>query len=245
MARERAKAPEAAELELEVLQQPDRFTCGATCLHAVYRYWGRDVELQQVIANVTPLEEGGTLGVFLACDALRRGFDAQIYTYNLNLFDPSWFKGKVDLAERLGEQKRFKHDRKLRLEADAFLEFFKLGGAARQDELSGELIRGFLDDGIPVLTGLSATYLYDCPREYDHEYDDVRGRPVGHFVVLSGYDRASGEVMVADPLGDNPGFGGQYYRVQMDRLIASILLGIVTYDANLIVITPRDPTDSD
>jgi hypothetical protein len=245
MGRQAVIGREKADLELQVLRQPDDFTCGATCLHAVYRYWGERISLDRVIAEVTPLEEGGTLGVFLACDALRRGFDARIYTYNLNLFDPSWFKRHVDLPGRLREQQRFKRDSKLALETEAFLEFFELGGTLHQDELSGALIRSFLAEGVPVLTGLSATYLYGCPREYGHEYDDVRGRPVGHFVVLSGYDRASREVMVADPLGDNPRFGAQYYRVRMDRLIASILLGIVTYDANLIVITPRDPTDSE
>jgi len=46
-------------------------------------------------------------------------------------------------------------------------------------------------------------------------------------------------VLVADPLHDNPAFGGQYYRVDVGRLIASILLGIVTYDANLLIITPK------
>ena len=90
-----------------------------------------------------------------------------------------------------------------------------------------------------MLTGLSATYLYDCARELNDEYDDVRGTASGHFVVLSGYNPATREVSVADPLHDNPRFGSQYYRVAMARLTASILLGILTYDANLLVITPR------
>ncbi len=62
---------------------------------------------------------------------------------------------------------------------------------------------------------------------------------MGHFVVLSGYDPVNREVLVADPLENNPGFGTQNYRVKMDRLIAAILLGIVTYDANLLVIEPQ------
>ncbi len=58
-------------------------------------------------------------------------------------------------------------------------------------------------------------------------------------MVLSGYDPSREEVIVADPLKDNPRYGGQTYRVKMDHLIASILLGIVTYDANLVVIMPK------
>jgi len=90
-----------------------------------------------------------------------------------------------------------------------------------------------------VLTGLSATYLYGCAREHEDDYDDVRGQPTGHFVVLCGHNHARNEAIVADPLQDNPRFASHRYRVGMDRLIGSILLGIVTYDANLLVITPQ------
>lgn len=61
---------------------------------------------------------------------------------------------------------------------------------------------------------------------------------MGHFVVLSGYDPEHREVTVADPLHNNPRYGSPYYGVGVERLISSILLGIVTYDANLLVITP-------
>jgi hypothetical protein len=230
---------QSAHLELEVLPQPDDSTCGPTCLHAVYRYWGLELSLDQVIAEVTPLPEGGTLAVSLACHALRHGFAAEIYTYNLQIFDPSWFTKEVDLAERLREQRKVKHDRKLSHATHDYLQFLGLGGVLRWRELTGGLIRRFLNRAIPILTGLSATYLYGCAREHQSAYDDVRGQPIGHFVVLSGYDRARREVMIADPMQDNPLFRSQYYRVGMARLRASILLGILTYDANLLVITPR------
>jgi hypothetical protein len=44
--------------------------------------------------------------------------------------------------------------------------------------------------------------------------------------------------MVADPLNDNPGFGSHYYAVDVERLISAIMLGVVTYDANLLMIQP-------
>ncbi|HUG01384.1 MAG TPA: hypothetical protein VML95_05940 [Longimicrobiales bacterium] len=92
--------------ELEVLPQPDDTTCGPTSLHAVYRHWGVDIPLERVIDEVTPLPHGGTLAVSLACHALRHGFDATIYTYNLQIFDPTWFENGVDLADRLRRQVR-------------------------------------------------------------------------------------------------------------------------------------------
>jgi hypothetical protein len=228
-------------LELAVLPQPDDLSCGPTCLHAVYQYYGDAISLDEVIGEVTPLPGGGTLAVSLACHALKRGYAAKIYTYNLQTFDPTWFRGRQTIAEKLKEQKRIKRREKLAVATDIYLEFLELGGTLRYKDLSRALIRGILNRGRPILTGLSATYLYGCAREYGGEYDDIRGDPTGHFVVVSGYHPASREVTVADPLGDNPLHGKHYYRVGIDRLMAAMLLGIVTYDANLLVIERHEP----
>jgi len=230
----------AHQLELTVQPQQDNTTCGPTCLEAVYRYYGHDTILDRVAAEVVTLPGGGTMAVWLACHALQHGFDADIYTYNLHIFDPTWFQGDIELAERLAEQRDFKQDPALAHATEGYLEFLRLGGRLRFQELNGKLIRRILNREQPILTGLSATYLYNCARELGNEYDDVRGEPTGHFVVLRGYDKAARAVSVADPLLDNPRFGAHYYSVKIDRLIGAILLGILTHDANLLVIEPRE-----
>lgn len=232
------RAPLRAELAFSVLPQPDDTTCGPTCLHAVYGYYQDAIDLQRVIAEVRPLAEGGTLAVWLANHALRRGYRATIHTYNLQIFDPTWFAPQVSLMERLNEQLQRKQDPKLRLATEAYMDFLELGGKVFLGERPSRLIRRYLQQGIPILTGLSATYLYSCAREKNDVYDDIEGEPLGHFVVLCGYDQARREVMIADPLRDNPRYGQQYYSVNVERLIASILLGIVTYDANLLILEP-------
>ncbi|MFH1021272.1 MAG: C39 family peptidase, partial [Pseudomonadota bacterium] len=88
-----------AFLDVAILPQPDLITCGPTCLHAVYQYYGDDITLTKVIDEVKSLETGGTLDVFLACHALRRGYKARIYTYNLQVFDPTWFLHDPDYIE--------------------------------------------------------------------------------------------------------------------------------------------------
>jgi hypothetical protein len=225
------------QFELEVLPQPDDSTCGPTALHAVYRYWGLDLPLEQVIDEVAPLPDGGTLAVSLACHALRAGFDAEIFTYNLQIFDPTWFEAGVDIAERLRGQVRANPVSRLRNATDAYLEFLSLGGRIRFEDLTSGLVRRFLRKEIPVLTGLSATYLYGTARERGDQEDDLGGQPVGHFVVLCGYDPVEREVMIADPLRDNR-YASHYYRVGMEKLLEAILLGIPTYDANLLVLRP-------
>jgi hypothetical protein len=229
-------------LPIDVAPQPDTTTCGPTCLQAVYRFLGDEIPLSQVISEVTPLPGGGTLAVSLACHALRRGYGATIYTYNLRLFDPSWFAvaTPAHLAERLDLQRRAKgDDPKLGLATDAYREFLDLGGDVRYEDLTPTLVTGCLRQGTPVLAGLSATYLYRCAREFEDDYDDVRGDPAGHFVVVSGFDADQGQVVIADPLRDNPRFDTPSYRVSIARFVGAVLLGIVTYDANLLAIAPR------
>lgn len=230
------------ELPITIKPQPDDTTCGPTCLHAVYKYYGDEASLQEVIGSTNRLDAGGTLAVFLANAAIRRGYKTTIYTYDLQMFDPSWFDSKkIDISERLRRQAELKDDAKLRYATDGFLEFLSLGGKLRFTDLNPRLIRGILGKQLPILTGLSCTYLYHSPRVYgdDDHYDDLRGNPSGHFVILAGYHRKHRTVLVADPYLLNPVADGQFYEVNIDRVICSIMLGILTYDANLLVIHPK------
>lgn len=229
-----------------ILPQPDDSTCGPTCLHAVYRFFGDAVELPEVISEVPMLAEGGTLGVFLGCHALERGYDATIYTYNLQMFDPTWFASdRTDLRAKLLAQQEAKADEKLGYATDGYMRFLDLGGRIRYADLTTRLIRRYLDARVPILTGLSATYLHRAPREFGpkNDEDDIRGEPTGHFVVLCGYDHATREVLVADPLSPNPIAPEPVYMASIERVVCAVLLGIVTYDANLLIVRPRQSED--
>lgn len=230
-----------ALLPFDIAPQPDETTCGPTCLQAIYRYYNDPFPLVQTLAEVPMLEGGGTLAVLLACHALQRGYRATIYTYKLQLFDPTWIDLPVGpLMAKLRAQAEFKPEPRLQVATEAYLRFLELGGELRAKDLSSALLRGFLNQGIPIIAGLSATYLYRSPREFgpNCDYDDVRGEPSGHFVVLHGYDREARRMHIADPLKGNPLTGSQKYTAGIDRVINAILLGVLTYDANLLIVQP-------
>jgi hypothetical protein len=229
-------------LGFDIQAQPDDVTCGPTCLHALYQYYKDELALKDVIKEVKQLKNGGTLAVMLANHALKRGYKAVIYTYNLNLFDPSWFSlSRKKIIRNLKEQMDFKRKRrKLQIASKAYIQFLEAGGEVRFDELDEKLIKGFLNNATPIVTGLSSTYLYGAQREIPqfNIYDSIKGEPTGHFVVISGYDEQKNCVYLADPINPNPLGKGQYYSVSFTRLINSILLGVITYDANLLIIEP-------
>ncbi len=235
--------PMEARLHVEMTPQPDPETCGPTALHAVYRYYGDDISLDRVVSQIPMLEGGGTLAPVLACHALRRGYRAVIYTYDLKLFDPTWFlPGRGDIRGRLAAQMRVKPGPKLQVTSRAYLEFLDQGGELRYEDLTSTLMRKYLVRSMPIITGLSATYLYGSAREFGpgSDYDDVRGESAGHFVVLCGYHRENRTVSVADPIQVNPSGKGPHYEVGINRVLCAILLGVLTYDGNLLVLSPRE-----
>jgi len=235
--------PQAAFMQnLLIEAQPDDNTCGATALHAVYGHFGDHRPLEQVIREVHQMEGGGTLAVFLGIHALQHGYHARLYSYNLKVFDPSW-EGlpTKTLRRKLLAQTRIKPGKKLQSACLAYARFLHEGGEIRFDDPTPDLLGGYFRRNMPVLAGLSATYLYRSKREYaDHRgrsvYHDLKGKPMGHFVVLRGMGNK--RVFVADPYQDNPLGEGRTYDVPVGRLINSIMLGIVTYDANLLVLSP-------
>ncbi|HLT71751.1 MAG TPA: C39 family peptidase, partial [Cyclobacteriaceae bacterium] len=167
----------------------------------------------------------------------------------LNVFDPSWEShSRKKMIQHLKRQMAFKYKRrKLQVASKAYIQFLEAGGEMRFAELNEELIKSFLDKSTPILTGLSATYLYGTPREVPQFdiYDDIKGEPAGHFVVITGYDEKKRCVYIADPMTPNPIGKGRVYGVSFSRLINSIMLGILTYDANLLIIEPTKQKKTD
>jgi len=229
-------------LDFDIKAQPDEVTCGPTCLHALYSYYGDPIPLRQVIKEVAQVKHGGTLAVMMGHHALKRGYKAFIYTYNLNVMDPTWATlSRPRIIDNLRKQMRYKRKRrKLQVASKAYINFLKAGGKILNAELDEPLIKSYLKKSIPVIAGLSATYLYGTPREIPdtNKYDSIRGEPVGHFAIINGYETDTGRAYLADPMNPNP-LKSQYYSVTFDRLLNSIMLGIVTYDANLLIIQPK------
>lgn len=248
---ERARKPSRRSnaLSVERFLQPDEVTCGPTCLRKVYSFYGLPDTQEQIISALERNEDGGTLAVYLGIVALNRGLRARIYSYDLRIFDPTWYDlSAAGLKEKILARLSHLTDEKRRRAANAYVTFLELGGELAFDELRHTLLKAIIDRGHPVLAGLSATYLYRSSRErFDaaakgHIDDDVAGEPTGHFVVISGYDNWGRRVTLVDPFEHAPVNQAGLIQVDCDRLINAIMLGDVTYDAVLLEVWPTDPS---
>lgn len=250
---ERAKKPSRRSnaLSVERILQPDEVTCGPTCLRKVYSFYGLPDTQEQIIDALERNEDGGTLAVYLGVVALQRGLRARIYSYDLRIFDPTWYGLDTHgLIAKIHARFPYLKDEKRRRAASAYVSFLEMGGELAFDELRHTLVKEIIDRGHPVLAGLSATYLYRNARErwdaaaQKHVDDDVAGEPTGHFVVISGYDNWGRRVMVVDPFEHAPVNQAGLIQVDCDRLINAIMLGDVTYDAVLLEVWPTDKSSS-
>ena len=243
--REATDSASARELRVQRFLQPDDVTCGPTCLRKVYDFYGFHVDMDDVVEALERNEDGGTLAVYLGMAALRRGLRARIFSYDLQIFDPTWASLDVpSLVHKLRARLEFLTDPKRRGAAVAYVRYLQMGGELAFDDLTPTLLKHIIDRGHPVLAGLSATYLYGFARERWEEqtgrlvHDDVAGDPTGHFVVISGYDQWGRLLTVLDPAEHVPASEDGRVIVDADRLINAILLGDVTYDAVLLELWP-------
>jgi hypothetical protein len=176
---------------------------------------------------------------------LHRGHKTTILPYNLTVFDPTW--NDLDTArvrEKLKASFRIKKRFPVFEEVtQAYLDYFALGGQFKFKVITPTLIRTQLKSGTPILTSLSATYLYNDSHEVERHgkwvADDARGYSCGHFVVPSGYRKEKRTVQVTDPLVPNPMADDCHYDVDIYRLVCAIMRGVLTYDGNLLIIQKK------
>lgn len=237
----------ARDLPVQRFLQPDDTTCGPTCLRKVYDFYGFDIDMDDVVEAIERNEDGGTLAVFLGMAAMRRGLRARIYSYDLQIFDPTWTHlPREQLVQKIRARSPYLIDPKRRGAASAYVRYLEKGGELAFDELTPSLFKSIIDRGHPVLAGLSATYLYGFARERWDPIngrlvdDDVAGDPTGHFIVVSGYDQWGRRLTVLDPSEHVPASEDGRLIVSAERLINSILLGDVTYDAVLLELWPAE-----
>jgi hypothetical protein len=237
-----ARAPGARPILLDVprFEQPDDVTCGPTCLAKVYAFYGCPRDLDTIVRETPRNPDGGTLAVSLGLSALRNGFRPTVYPFGTRVFDPTWRELKrralmAKLERRLAATDSVRQVRTV----EAYLTFLGEGGHIRFREPTTRLLVRILRGRDPILTGLSATFLYRTARERDDRYDDVRGDSVGHFVVVSGYYPKTRRFAVTDPFRNVPMSRTGRYLVPGERLLAAILLGDATYDAVLLVLGRR------
>jgi hypothetical protein len=232
--------PDQHVLPVPRLAQQDEVSCGAACLAQVLHYYGIEASQTELAERIRRTEEGGTLAVFIGLLAQDLGLRVRLHPLGLRHFDPTWW----NLSRRAILQKLTARGEALGMseELEGWITLLERGGKVGFGPLERQRLVRILARHRPVIAGLSATWLY---RETRHDPstnqpDDVAGQPVGHFVVVTGYERRGRRFLINDPYPDIPLGAEGVYTLPARRLITAILMGDATRDAVLLEIWPKD-----
>lgn len=232
--------PRSMRLPVPRLVQPDDVSCGPTALAAVLQFHGAELDLPAIRAATPINPDGGTLAPHLGRAALSLGFRVRAHPLALRVFDPSWRSlDPPALLDRLERRLAILPPGRDRRVHEAWRSFLIAGGEVALGELRSDELVGAIDRGHPLICGLCVTWLYQIPRERpeDNDSDDVAGQPVGHFVVVCGYEDGGERFLVADPWPQPPfNRDDGLYVVSQRRLTQAILLGDATHDAVIVEI---------
>lgn len=226
-----------------ILAQPNGVTCGPTCLQSIYTYHHDIISLEDTIAQTEYLPSGGTIAVLLGCHALKRGYRVSMYSFNTYVFDPTWMSCEPSiLLQKLQHQFVWNSNPKIKHATQAYIQFLELGGKINFQNLNFNLISELLKNKTPLLSGISATYFYQNMRDFTDDkdrvvYDEFSGETSGHFIVI--YDADENEnLSIADPYLPHTLSHEHHYIIPYNHWLHALLLGSVTYDAEVLVIEP-------
>ena len=170
-------------------------TCGQTSLRAVLDYFGLKFSLSEILKGVR-LYKTGTYIEDMALFAKSLGFKTKIITFDPEFFDPTWANlPQKSLLRKYKRSMKFKRGRKRKREK--ILNYLKKGEKYSLQIPSRKLLFSYLKKKIPPILCIFSTILRKEKRRKNSKLNDIAGKPMGHFVVLMGYENK--KFIIMDP----------------------------------------------
>lgn len=240
-------------LNIDIREQKEN-ECLPACLRAVFSYFKVDVSEEEIIETISK----GSFKFYdwdfnAGKMAIEKGLKTEVYTNVSQIFDPSWVNlssnaliGKIEEELKFFKfrNENFEKDpdlmtfmcpnkevaERLVKEAEAIIEFLKLGGVVNFDTISKELIEQKLKANVPVIISHNPTLLHRMKRFSNGEFNDIEGSSWGHAAIISGED--NGIFLISDP--DGIFYEKKLvYEANKDLVLESIL----RYNGQLLVIS--------
>jgi hypothetical protein len=195
-------------------------TCGPSCLQQILSYYGKSYSLKELINSIDCDVNDGVYVALLGLFSLKNGFNAKIITSDLSVFDPTWAKlSTKKILTKLRHEKAYKSDKVIKLDIGAYTLFLKNGGKLSLDIINIKTIESFIKQKIPVLALISQTSLYSSKRFFKGKFDDIKGKSLPHYVIVSGFDKKS--FTITDP-DRNPFNKKGVYKINKENFLATL-----------------------
>lgn len=216
-------------------QKPDEETCGAVSIVNVLKNFGVEASLQSVLEKLGVTAEDKTHAPQLAICLSQLGMDTAVISNSPFVTPPDWrglssnqvtprLEQRVKLlkeeqaspstTEASGEVAFLKN-------SEFLLRYLQSGGKLEVAPITQNLVDRFLDQGYLLIAGCTDSELWGKLKvPHSLEFDDIRGRAGGHFVVVFGKDN-DGKYLISDPYPTGISESGNY-SIDGNILISSL-----------------------
>ncbi|MFH0836749.1 MAG: C39 family peptidase [Candidatus Aenigmatarchaeota archaeon] len=196
-------------------------TCGPSCLQQIFAYHGKIVDLDDII-KILDKKKGfvltGTSTWHLGFCADAFGYKSDVISYDVNIIDPTWMKlSKKELVKKITKRIILEKLSFSKTRLMAMQDYILYGGSYSFTMPSKDILLKYLKKKIPVIIRLCSTLLYNNSRiDWNScKFNDIKGYPFGHYVVVSGYE--NGHFIITDPSA----IRGGTYKVDENKLLFS------------------------
>ncbi|MBD3280341.1 hypothetical protein GF389_02360 [Candidatus Dojkabacteria bacterium] len=199
--------------------------CGPLCLVNIFENLGDKALVEDIMEDLGVTENEITYLPQLALYAHKNNLKIKYLQSNPREISPNW-KG-LESDKYLETLKKFQEEMDKesiwKKNLKFLIEYIEAGGEIEVDDLSREKISQYLAEGYVVLAAVEQTWLWGKRKVKGKiEYDDLKGKPSGHFVVI--YKEDGDDFLVSDPYPTGLEGKEGLYRVSKDTMLVSILV---------------------
>lgn len=206
------------------LQTIGSHACGPISVYTIHQFFGTTITTAEILKDLGVSTKTSTFPSQLAQHLRSFPYDVQLLTSCSYLVSPHWIgKSSLFIAEEL-QQWLVHHKRSPWRKGAQFLrDYLASGGMIKIINLTTHILDEYLEGGYLILACLEESWLWGRRKIVGKAFfDDVKGSPRGHFVVL--FDGNDHEYAISDPFPTGlPGRSGNYF-VSKDTVMISILL---------------------
>ncbi len=198
--------------------------CGPVSTYNIHKYFGTKITLPEILKDLGVTLKSLTFPSQLANHLRRQSYIVEVLTSCSYVVSPQWMgKPSSSIIDQLTKWCGYNKKSTWLKGATLLLEYMKDGGKVTVLNLTTKVLDDYLDQGYVILACLEESWLWGKRKIADKNiFDDVKGNPRGHFVVL--YDKNDHDYRVSDPYPTGlPGREGTY-TVSKDTVLTSILL---------------------
>ena len=207
------------KLKIPFVKQLHGNDCGIACVKMIGKFYGYNFSERKIL-DVVELHSDGVLAGELANYLLEEGFEVEIHSFDLNLFDPKLQKlSGLKLFKKVKDTVYFGKNVWKSVGLKAIIKFIEMGGKIKIIPPKEKTLIDFLKKKMPLIICLKSGILYD------------KKTLMGHYLVLNGYNKNS--FIVNDPY-----YKGEY-AIKKDKLMFALQAHSIDSTAYLIKAKPK------